>query len=70
MSKVVKGITSIFSPKIPEVSTSKVPDLGNFAQTRAARKAVEKRDNRREGRSSTVRSTGDMYKGANLGGTA
>lgn len=70
MSKVVKGITSIFSPKMPEVSTSKVPDYGSFAQKRAARKDIQERKKRREGLSDNIRSTGDMYKGANLGGTA
>lgn len=70
MSKVVKGITSIFSPKMPEVSTPKMPDMGSFQQKMAARKDIEKRKKGREGRTNNIRSAGTMYGGANLGGTA
>lgn len=69
MSSVMKGITSIFKPKIPSVSTPRLPDPGSFAQKQAARQEVQDRKKKRGGRDSTIY-TGGAYSGSNLGGTA
>lgn len=71
MSSVTKAIGSIFkAPKMPTISTPKIPDFGSFQQTQAARQQVEERRKKKGGRQSTIKTAGTMYGGANLGGTA
>jgi hypothetical protein len=67
MSKIVKAITKLFTPKIPKVVTPFMPDPGSAASKLAAQQKVENR--KKNGRDSTIYS-GAAYGGQNLGGTA
>lgn len=68
MSKVIKGIGSIFkAPKIPSTTVTPMPDPGAFAQKLAARKDQRKKKKERGGREGTIKTP--TYSGTNLGGT-
>jgi hypothetical protein len=71
MSDAVKAVGSIFkAPKMPSISTPKMPDPGTFQTKLAARRTAREDKKKRGGRESTVKTGGGNYSGANLGGTA
>ena len=70
MSGVTKAIGGLFNPKMPKISTPKMPDLGGFQQKLAARTQAAEERKKRKGRQETIKTAGSNYSGANLGGTA
>jgi hypothetical protein len=70
MGKIAKVIGGLFKPKLPEIITPKMPDLGSPEAKLAARKKLQDRGKR--GREGTIYggAAGGAYTGANLGGTA